>query len=293
MQHHPTRLRTVARAGFESVAVESKRQMTFVVPVKKGSEILQKNLLLSPCLRDPRHQLIVQENFPSAPRAYNDAIERSVNDLIVFCHDDVFLPELWVSQLNHALDYLQAKDPHWGVLGCAGRTRDNLSWGHLYSSGLGVLGAPFDQPQTVQTLDEVVLIMRKSSGLRFDNNLSHFHLYGADICLQATKARMKNYAISAFCIHNTRQIIALPKEFYECCRYIKRVWKEDLPIQTTCIRITRFNLPLYLTRVRELYERHRRGGNYGLPRSEDVYRIVAECDSDTAISIAKTSSARN
>lgn len=254
------------------------RKITFVVPVREARGVLEKNLLLSPCLRDPRHQVIVQSNFPSAANAYNDAIERSVNDLIVFCHDDVFLPGPWVSQLDCALDYLQVHDPHWGVLGCAGRTRDKRTWAHVYSNGLGVLGKPFDRPQEVQTLDELVLIIRKSSGLRFDRSLPHFHLYGADICLAAAKANMKSYAINAFCIHNTREIIVLPNEFYECCRHIRRVWKEYLPIQTTCTQITKYNVHLRLTRVRELYGRYRRGGDFGLQRADSAYRIIKELD---------------
>lgn len=255
------------------------RQITFVVPVKKRGEVLEKNFLLSPCLRRPhRHQLIVQENFPSAASAYNDATEKSVNDLIVFCHEDVFLPESWGSQLECALDYLQGHDPNWGVLGCAGRTRNKRGWGHVYSNGLGVLGESFDRPQAVQTLDEMVLILRKSSGLRFDETLPHFHLYGTDICLRAAKAKMTSYAISAFCVHNTREIVVLPREFYECCMHIKRVWREYLPIQTTCIRITRFNLPLYVTWVRERYAKYQRGKEFGAPRAKDVYRILEGLD---------------
>ena len=89
---------------------------------------------------------------------------------------------------------------------------------------------------------------------------------------------MKSYAISAFCIHNTREIVALPKEFYECYRHIKRLWKQYLPIQTTCIRITRFNLSAYMTRVRERYAKYRRGGEFGTPRAKDVFQIIEELD---------------
>jgi glycosyltransferase involved in cell wall biosynthesis len=248
--------------------------ITFAVAVN-SRELFEHNFMQSPCFRNAHdYQILVQENFSSAATAYNNAIDNSRNDLIVFCHQDVFLPETWLSQLNEALNYLEARDPKWGVLGSYGKTVDGRGWGHVYSSGRGVIGEPLNRPAPIQTLDEIVLILRKSSGLRFDENLPHFHLYGADICLRAAKRGMNTYAISTFCIHNTHQYLVLPNEFYECCRYIRRIWKESLPIQTTCIRITRFNVPLYARRLRESYLRHVRRKVVGGIRVSDVRGVL-------------------
>jgi hypothetical protein len=174
------------------------------------------------------------------------------------------------------LDDLAAADPNWGVLGSYGKTQDGRGWGHVYSSGREVIGEPLRRPVVVQTLDEIVLILRKSSGLRFDDSLPHFHFYGTDICLSAAKKGMKSYAISAFCVHNTHQTLVLPKEFYECCRHIKRVWKDCLPIQTTCIRITKFNFPLYNRQLRELYLRYIRRRECGGTRVQDPLPLLKE-----------------
>jgi hypothetical protein len=154
-----------------------------------------------------------------------------------------------------------------------------------------------EQPEPVQTLDEIVLIIRKSSGLRFDDQLPHFHLYGADICLRAAKMGRKSYAIPAFCIHNTQQNLILPREFYQCCMHIKRVWKDALPIQTTCMRLTRFNAPLYRRKLWEVYLRIR-GKQVGGTRTQDVQGLLRDfgaTSSDTELgSYARTatSSAR-
>jgi glycosyltransferase involved in cell wall biosynthesis len=240
-------------------------------------EVFENNFLASPCLRGPcDHQILVQENFNSAAKAYNDAIEKSSNDLIVFCHQDILLPENWLLQLDRALNYLQAADPTWGVLGSYGKTQDGRGWGHVYSSGRNVIGEPLKQPVPVQTLDEIVLILRKSSDLRFDDHLPHFHFYGADICLRAAKMGMKSYVISAFCVHNTHQPLVLPREFYECCKYIKRVWNAYLPIQTTCIRITKFNFPLHTRRLREAYLRYIRRKEFGGTRVQNSQRLLEE-----------------
>jgi len=240
-------------------------------------EVFNDNFLASPCLNEIQdHQILVQEGFSSAAKAYNDSIDHASNDLLIFCHQDIILPEGWLSQLQSALDSLTVSDPNWGVLGVYGKTQDGRGWGHVYSSGRDVIGEPLEKPVLIQRLDEIVLIFRKSSGLRFDADLPHFHFYGTDICLQAAKRGMKSYTISAFCIHNTHQPLVLPSEFYECCRYVKRVWKNYLPIQTTCLRLTRFDLDLYVRRVRELHLRYVRRKEFGGTRSTDSQRLLEQ-----------------
>jgi hypothetical protein len=264
------------------------RHITFVVPVQCWSEELEENLLASPCLRQPHpHQVLVQERFASAAKAYNQAIELALNDLIVFVHQDVILPLMWISDLERMLLRLEETDPRWGVLGCYGVTRSNQSKGYIYSPGPGVIGRPFERPVAVQTLDEVVLIVRRSSGLRFDDTLPHFHLYGTDICLRAKVQGMQSYAISAFCIHNAQEYLILPREFYNCCRHVKRVWRRELPIQTPCTRITRFNVPLYERRLREAHLRYVRHRGLVAPRAKDVPKLIK--DVETALQLAELS----
>jgi hypothetical protein len=250
--------------------------LTFVVAVN-NRDLFEHNFLASPCLgQSQHHQILIQENFSSAAKAYNDAIDQAANDLIVFCHQDIVLPEVWLSQLQCALEDLANSDPNWGVLGSYGNTQDGRGWGYVYSSGEDTIGEPLQRPVAVQTLDEIVLILRKSSALRFDDSLPHFHFYGADICLRAATRGMKSYAISTFCIHNTHQTLVLPKEFYECCKHIKHAWKDCLPIQTTCVRITKFNLPLYNRRVREVYLRYVRRRECGGTRVRDPLSLLEQ-----------------
>ena len=258
--------------------MSTQRQITFVVAVKSQGEVLEDNFLASPCFRKPHpHQILIQENFPSASKAYNEAIDRSKNDLIVFAHQDLILPESWLPQLERALDYLEVDDPHWGVVGCYGETLDDNGRGHVYSSE-SIVGRSFERPTPVQTLDEIVLILRKSSGLRFDDSLPHFHMYGADICMRAEQMGKKNYAISAFCVHNHEQYLTLAEEFYKCYWHVKRAWKKQLPIQTTCIRMTRFDIPMYRRRLEEIYLRYVRRKESRGTRRRDVPRLLKEVD---------------
>lgn len=249
--------------------------ITFAVAAN-DYRVLEGNFLSSSCLRlGHPHQVIIQWNYESAAEAYNEAIDRSEHDIIVFAHQDVFLGENWMVQFERSLDTLRDVDPSWGVLGCYGITADGRYRGYLYSSCQAVHGAPFERPVAVQTLDEIVLVIRKSSGLRFDQHLPHFHLYGADICLTADSRGMRNYAICAPCIHNTKQNLVLPLEFYECSGYLRKSKRKHLPIQTTCGRLTRSGMPLLIRRLREMYPRLILRKTKNDTQVADVFNLVA------------------
>jgi len=256
--------------------------VTFVVAVSNRL-VLERNLLASPALReDENHEVLFQEGKPSAAKAYNDAIDQSKNDLIVFLHQDIYLPSGWLLRLRSCIAALEHEDSQWAVAGCWGATQGGDGWGHVYTPGIGVMGSRFQEPQRIQTLDEIVLIMRKSRGLRFDSNLPHFHLYGTDLCLNASRRGLRSYAVSAFCIHNSNYLRVLPPEFYECYHYVKRKWRAYLPICTPCIRISRFDANMRQRRVREAYNKLR-GRFVGQCRSDNPSQLYEHLQKIQAI----------
>jgi hypothetical protein len=193
---------------------------------------------------------LLQRNFPSASLAYNEAIERAQNDLIVCMHQDIYLPEGWVENLQKDVDFLEASGRKWGVLGCYGISLQGAPVGHIFSNGLNrELGGPHP-PVPVQSLDEAVLVVRKSIGLRFDLNLPHFHLYGADICLQAKRRGLVNYAMSNFCVHNSIALRTLPAEFWRCAEYLRIKWQHELPLKTSCIILSPGQSTMWIRRTR-------------------------------------------
>jgi hypothetical protein len=219
-----------------------------------NKQLLQQNLLASACVQQSRiDQLLVQEKFASAAEAYNDALEKSRNDILIFAHQDVYFPDSWLPDLEASLKYLETHDPRWGVLGCFGVSADRRRYGTVYSAGLGIIGSAVQHPMPVRTLDEIVLILRKSSGLMFDTSLQGYHFYGADICLRAALKGMTNYAIPAFCVHNTQLNPTLPADFYQCYKQFKRIWREALPVHTSCITVSRLDIAARLLRLREAY----------------------------------------
>jgi hypothetical protein len=237
--------------------MENER-FTFVAAVN-DLDVLKRNLCLSPCVdTSSANQLIIKHNYRSASLAYNEALDESKNDIVIFVHQDVFLPETWQANLRASLSYFEKEKIQWGVLGCYGVRKNDgegIGLGRVYTNGLGIVGQMINKPESVQTLDEIILVLRKSSGLRYDPLLPHFHLYGTDICMTAREKGLLSFAIPAFCIHNTNQLLQLPREFYECYRHVKKRWKMHLPIYTSCITISRLDAELRLRQFHEFCRR--------------------------------------
>lgn len=245
-----------------------------------NDQILEKNLLRSPGLRETaQRQLVIKRGFSSASLAYNSAIDDAENDLIVFVHQDVYLPDRWFADLQRCVEKLDEEGTRWGVLGCFGSRRNaEGGLGRVYTRGLGKHGNRLIRPEPIETLDEIVLVLRKSSGLRFDSNLPHFHLYGTDICMEARDRGLINYAFQGFCVHNTHQLLTLPQEFYRCYHYVRKKWTKYLPIYASCMKISMLNGELYRKRISETYHKLRGRPCEPLTRADDPRVFAHDVD---------------
>jgi hypothetical protein len=132
-------------------------------------------------------------NTFSAARALNQGIRRSRGTVLVLCHQDVVFPYDWANCLLQRIKEVEDRTPDWGVIGPAGCTREGARSGHVLDPHGEFYYPPL--PHQVQTLDELCLVVRRESGLQFDEYLDHFHLYGADLCLTATTKGMSCFAI--------------------------------------------------------------------------------------------------
>lgn len=262
---------------------------SLVVAVNDDS-VLHSTLLASPAI-DSRCQVILKRGFKAATVAYNAGLSEAKAEIVVLAHQDVYLPADWRDNFEHALAQLALHDPHWGVLGVFGVTTPTKELsGYCYSTGLrATLGKPFDHPIPAESVDELLLVVRRSSGLRFDDNLQGFHLYGADICLQARKQGMTSYIIPAFCIHNSNGLKRLPVDFWRAYFFLHKKWRAELPIATCCTTITRWGGPALhkvVVDIRDAVLKSRKVGT----RVSDVaalYRIMSRetrvgCEADPA-----------
>lgn len=224
--------------------------------------MLEGTLLRSPALASAR-RIVCQRGFPSVAKAYNKALRESEDDLLLLVHPDVFLPEQWPAALDRSLAWLSENDPNWGVLGLYGVTDDAQNRGFAYSTGLGgFVGRPFSYPAPVSTVDEFAFLVRRETGLTFDERIpsAQFQLGATDLCLEARRRGFSCYAVPCFALHNSNGWSFLPWSFWPCYLYIRRKWRSELPVHAPYAQITRTCMPLVWQSARGMLRRktHRR-----------------------------------
>jgi len=205
--------------------------------------ILGANLARSPCLaRIPLH---VEKGAPSAAAAYNRALDATEAPVVVFAHHDVYLPPGWDAVLAARLAEVAAADPDWALFGAFGVALDAAHIGPVWSSSLGqIVGRVPLAPVEVQSFDELLIILRRDSGLRWDEALPGWHFYGTDIVAQARARGLRAWAGALPTVHNDRYHEALGHDFIESYRFMQRKWRGSLPLRSPITKISRSGLHL-------------------------------------------------
>jgi hypothetical protein len=223
-----------------------------VVAAVNDDECLAKNLATSPLIAEQRAPLIVKRGYKSAALAYNDGLDCADADIVIFAHQDVYFPRGWEKKLLSAIQSLEQRGEKWGVLGVIGADKNGSLVGGAWSNGLQLkIESKFMSPAPVRSFDEIVLILRKNGGIRFDDNLPGFHLYGADIAPTAIKAGLGAYVFDAPVIHNSIWRKKLGLSYCAAYRYMQRKWREELPVYTLVLPITKSCWPLLRNWCRE------------------------------------------
>jgi glycosyltransferase involved in cell wall biosynthesis len=229
----------------------SDRSALSVAAAVNDRSTLKRNLAASPMIAGGGVALITETEHANASGALNAGLERAESDVVVCAHQDVYFPDGWEERLLRAVIRLDSQRVDWAVLGVAGIDLEDRFAGHVFSGGLRKeCGGTFDGPVEVGSLDEVVLIVRKSSGVRFDDALPGYHLYGTDIVRTAMKAGRRCYAIDAPVVHNSRAVPQLGKAYGDAYRYMQAKWRDDLPVRTCTIPIVHGAGRLWRRRLR-------------------------------------------
>jgi hypothetical protein len=216
---------------------------------------LARDLLRSPEVAAGQISVTVIRGAAAAAAAYHHAIDAANADILIFAHQDIYFPAGWFGQLEAICKQLTSIDPAWAVAGLFGVATDGRLVGHLWDSALGfVCGGPFEAPREALSLDEVVLIVRRASGMSFDPALPSFHLYGTDIVLEARKAGKKSYIIDLPVIHNAKPVTRLDRRYISAYRFMVRKWNAMLPWPTVILPLTRNPLRLLFRALRIRYK---------------------------------------
>jgi hypothetical protein len=221
-----------------------------VVAAVNDRKVLSNNLAASPMIAESRWPLVIEAGYESASLAYNAGLDRVDTDVVVFAHQDVYLPRGWDRKLLLAVQSLDSEDRNWAVLGVVGVDGANNLVGKAWSTGLGIeIANEFSSLTPVRSVDELVIVLRKDTGLRFDVNLPGFHLYGTDIVQSALAAGFEAFVFDGPVVHNSLPAIRLDKSYIEAYKYLRHKWWTALPIYTTTSQVTKSKLPLLCMRL--------------------------------------------
>jgi len=148
----------------------------------------------------PNAEIIPIENPGkfSLTEAYNIILQKSTNDIVVFCHDDIYFEKNnWG---NKVLKHFK-RNPEYGILGVAGSTRLPVSgkWWEDPKKMRGIVNHEHEgkkweskySPSLGNKLDDVVLIdglfmviNKKTIKKTFNEDVKGFHMYDVDFCFR-------------------------------------------------------------------------------------------------------------
>jgi glycosyltransferase involved in cell wall biosynthesis len=172
--------------------------VSVVIPTREIDDNYLKHV--SKMFSHPKTEIIVYENNgeKSLPQIYNQGLNESTNDIVVFMHDDLILE---TSNITPKIIKLFDKHLDYGIIGLAGT--DNLlsgMWWQDRTSMYGVVGHEHEGKRHVnyyskgdysEKLKEVVVIdglfMMIHKGRikhKFNEQFEGFHFYDLPICLE-------------------------------------------------------------------------------------------------------------
>lgn len=132
----------------------------------------------------------------NAAQGLNHGLDSLTADWVVTVHQDVLLPPGFWARFTAALEQLGPDVALAGIVGCA---RGGAFRGHIIDPNGHCFWGPV--PADVLTLDEVLIAVRRSAGLRFCEEVPGFHCYGADLCMQAVEQGQRVVIVDAPLLH--------------------------------------------------------------------------------------------
>lgn len=232
-----------------AVAPLSLTDLCFVVACN-DDEVIERNLLSSEIFRN-KVSIHVERGAPSAAIAYNRGLDATTEPIVVFVHQDVWLPTGWDLRLFDALDSI---NDDWALVAPFGMSRDGRHVGDVWSTSVGRrVGSPVNHFEPVVSVDELLFVLRRSSGVRFDESLPNWHFYGTEIVQSVLKRGRGAYVANLPVVHNDRFKGKLGNGFNDGYHFIRRKWKGSLPIRTSILWVTESGLSLWFYRFKSWF----------------------------------------
>jgi hypothetical protein len=171
--------------------------VTVVVSTRKKDETYHNHL--KKVFSNPKTQILIYENdgTMSLPEVYNKGLDESVNDVVVFMHDDLHIE---TKNIGEKICRLFNKNPEFGILGIAGTTDlVNGKWWEIRKSMHGKVNhenngkkwtskysteSYSEKPKEVVCVDGLfMMVHKKRITQRFDEDFKGFHFYDISFCV--------------------------------------------------------------------------------------------------------------
>lgn len=236
--------------------------------------VLEYCLKRSPDIASGAVKLRTYSNYSSAGAAYNRAIDEATGDILVLAHQDVYLPAGFLAHLHEQVTQLNEMDPDWAVAGAIGLNPNREVRGAVWvSSFQRVLGVRVSAPVPAICVDELLIIVRLKSGVRFDEALPGFHMYGVDVIHTARSRGLESYILDAPVVHHSRPVMSLGGGYRVAYKYMQKKWRNNLPIFNLICTI--YPTSLWLT-WRDFKLRRRHGGRTDRPEPVGDPVLIAQ-----------------
>lgn len=219
-----------------------------IIAAVNDDQSLAQNLVASEMVRSGAVQVHAERGAKSASIAYNRGLDATDAPIVIFAHQDVYFPPGWETALSKVIEQVEAQDPNWGLIAPFGISEAAEHIGQVWSTSLGsVIGRDTQGPEKAQSYDELVIVMRRASGLRFDDAMPQFHLYGTDIVQTAQQKGLGAYVCNLPVVHNDGFHDRLRSDFADAYHFLRKKWSTKLPLRTPVLWVTKsgWGLPIY------------------------------------------------
>lgn len=216
----------------------ASRTPTSIVCVYNDPQVLETCLARS--IRDglesaPNTEFIPVDNrgnpFTSAGAALNHGARQAQNEVVVFVHQDVVLHSLVALEEAAAI---VAADRRIGIAGAVGIDAHQEIIGRIRDRVV-MIGEIADVPRDVDSLDEVLLLVRRDRVL--DEPLSEdpllaWHAYGVEYCVRSRDAGLRAVALDVPLTHNS--LTTNLDKLDLAHQRVGELYPALVPVRTTC-----------------------------------------------------------
>ena len=166
---------------------------------------------------------------------FNRVMAETPEPYVIYCHQDILLDQgHGREELLAVMRELDQNYPDWAIFGNAGVTEEHQALRRLHDP----FGTHFGEdttPVRVCSLDENFLVVKTASNVRCSAELTGFHLYATDLCLQAARAGQACYVVSFHLTHLSKG--RLDQSFYTARDNFQEQWSKRFRfryVRTSC-----------------------------------------------------------